>query len=103
MQALLQAGEIQPAVAPERQFAVEHYLDVQLPQRGDDLREVQSERPLLTGVQRDALSTAMGEKAEAVHRRGHRGLPLTPAQTAEVMGLRADHRPGRNRPRIDPA
>jgi hypothetical protein len=44
----LQGSEVESALVPQHELAVEHDVDVQRAYRRCDLREVPGERPLLT-------------------------------------------------------
>ncbi|MBP2369904.1 hypothetical protein JOF36_005600 [Pseudonocardia parietis] len=66
MDALLQGGEVQPALPPQHQLSVEHDGGVELFEGGDDLGEVAGEWALLAGLQGDPIGAAVGNAAEAV-------------------------------------
>ena len=61
MQPPLQRGEVQPTLVPEDQFTIQHHLDVQLADSGDDLREVPTERALLARLQSGPIHAALGD------------------------------------------
>jgi hypothetical protein len=64
--ALLQGGEVQPALPPQHQFPVEHHGGVELFEGGHDLGEVAGERPLLARLQHNPIGPPVGEAAETV-------------------------------------
>jgi hypothetical protein len=98
--ALLQAGEVQPALPPQHQFSVEHDGGVELFEGGDDLGEVAGEWTLLAGLQGNPIGAPVGEAAEAVEL-GLIGPPPT-RSFREAVGVDRDHRAQRKLHPRDP-
>ncbi|HYZ09571.1 MAG TPA: hypothetical protein VE709_13525 [Pseudonocardiaceae bacterium] len=66
MDPLLEGYEVEPAVTPHHELAVEHDIDVQRTHRRCDLGEVPGETSLLARLQPHPSTTGEGDTPEAV-------------------------------------
>ena len=87
--ALLQRCEVQPALVPHHELAVDDDLPVQLAHGAGDLREVPGKRPLLSRLQNRALWTSEGDAAEPVPLR-FEGPPTGMDERQRLGSLSAD-------------